>query len=293
MKPLPPRSLSADAVAKRILVRARSRQRGIPPPIKPFRSGLPSLDALARQCWGLNLLAGSDRAGCTALGTQIALSLAQAGQRILWLDLARSVDAPIFYLLTKLSGVGARRIFPCPTLQEAEWTALEAAAEVVARLPIQLAEVHGATPDELRRAIGWARSEGPLGLVVLDHVGQPDRRYLQQVHELADDLQTPVLAVVTVPATADWSDEQALLRGNLPQKPGRLRLRLTKTPVGERGGAGEGGANVRLEVFRAGSGLVGSIPLYVDPALRAVEEGGVPISPAPWYSSGPLGRTPS
>lgn len=268
-----PRSplLSGRAVASRLLDRARRRHRGELPPIKRVHSGLPSLDRLARQWWGLNLLAGAEGSGRTTLAARIALFTARAGGRVLWVEQDGSVDTPVFRLLTGLARVPARSVFVEPALEEAAWSALERTAEELAALPLQLTQAHGATAEELRRVIGRARSEGPLALVVVDGLGAPGRSYLQELDALAEEHLLPLLAVLDVPEEADWRDEGALLRGDLPQRPGALRLVLTRERP-EAPAARPVSTRRQLSVFRAGRGLRGTISLDLDSACRWLEE---------------------
>ncbi len=266
-----PPFLPASVVASRLLARSSRQHRGVKTRLKAVRSGLPSLDSSVFSWWGLTLLAGDKLSGRTTLAARIAFETARGGGRVLWLEQSGRVDTPVFRLLTGLSRVAARRVFVELALDGEAWGALEQASAELERLPLFFAEAHGATIDDLHRAVAAGRSEGPIELVVIDGLPSPGRTYLQGLETLARELETPVLMTVAVEAGQAWRDENALLRGDLPQRPGSLRLRLTKEPM-EDPSLPLGPARVLLDLYRAGEGLRRTIALELDTRCRWIEE---------------------
>ncbi len=262
----------AGEVAHRLLERARRQHRDEPLPFKVVRSGLPSLDALATSWWGLTVLAGDTRSGRTTLAARIALETARAGGRVLWLGLGQGIETPVFRLLTGLAQVRARTVFVDRRLVSEQWGALEAAATEVGALPLSFAEAHGATVEELRAGVAGALKDGLLELVVLDDLGVPERAFLVALERVADDLDVPFLAVVTLDKRAAWRDERKLARGPIPQRPGSLRLRLTRQEQDDRGEPAPAAAPLWLDVYRAGEGFRRCVELRYDPDIRWLEE---------------------
>jgi len=270
LRPITP--VPAGEVGKRMVERARQHHRGGPPPFKVVQSGLPTLDASAVSWWGLTILAGDASSGRTTLAARIALQTAREGGRVLWLGMGQGAETPVFRLLTGLSKVRARAVFVEGTLGVEQFSALEAAASEVGSLPLQVAEAHGATVEELRAGVQAALQAGPLELVVLDDLGRPERLFLAALERLADDFDVPVLAVVTHDKRQAWRDERRLLRGPFPQRPGSLRLRLTRQEPDSILEPIPKVAPLWLDVYRAGEGFRRSIPLQFDPECRWLEE---------------------
>jgi len=266
----------AGEVALRLLERARRQQREEPPPFKVVVSGLPSLDETAVSWWGLTVLAGDASSGRTTLAARIALETAREGGRVLWFGMGQGAETPVFRLLTGLARVRARSVFVERTLVGEQWSALEAAAKEVAGLPLLVAEAHGATIEELRVGLRTALKDGPLELAVLDDLGRPERPFLVALEQLADDHDVPLLAVVTHDKRKAWRDERRLLRGPFPQRPGSLRLRLTRQEPDSILEPAPRAAPVWLDVYRAGEGFRRSIPLRFDPDCRWLDEAAAP-----------------
>lgn len=264
--------MPAGEVAQRLIDRARRHQREEPPPFKVVVSGLPSLDETAVSWWGLTILAGDASSGRTTLAARIALETAREGGRVLWLGMGQGAETPVFRLLTGLARVRARAVFVERTLGAEQWSALEAAAAEVAGLPLLVAEAHGATIEELRAGLRAALKDGPLELAVLDDLGRPERPFLAALEQLADELDVPLLAVVTHDKRQAWRDERRLLRGPFPQRPGSLRLRLTRQEPDSILERAPLAAPVWLDVYRAGEGFRRSIPLRFDPDCRWLDE---------------------
>lgn len=262
------RILHAGEVASNLLERARLQHGERPEPPTPVLSGLVSLDSMARSWWGLTLLAGEGASGRTTFAARIALETARAGGRVLWLGLGQSADTPIFRMLTGLSRVRARSVFVERSLSDPQWAALHAAAEELDTVPINVAEAHGASVHELRAAIEGVLQRGPVRLVVLDDLGSPERGALVALEHLADDVNVPILAVVDLDRQTSWANEQSLLGGPLPQRPGSLRLLIARSEP-----HGPGGPETTwLDVYRAGEGYRRAIRLRFDAERRWLED---------------------
>lgn len=264
--------IRAGEVARRIIERARRQHSDGLGPFKVVRSGLPSLDAIATSWWGLTVLAGDASSGRTTLAARIALETARAGGQVLWLGIGPGTETPVFRLLTGLSRVRARGVFVDRALTADQWASLEAAASEIGALPILLAEAHGATMEELRTGLQAVLRDGPLELVVLDDMGAPERSFLAGLERLADEFDVPLLAVVSLDRRVAWRDERKVLRGLLPQRPGSLRLRLTRQEPDSILEPEPTAAPLWLDAYRAGEGFRLSIPLRFDPLCRWVEE---------------------
>lgn len=262
------RILRAGEVAGKLLARARLQQGEQLDPPTPVLSGLPSLDSMVRSWWGLTLLAGESASGKTTLAARIALETARAGGRVVWLGLGQSAETPVFRMLTGLAKVKARSVFVERTLADLEWKALDDAAAALETVPISVAEAHGASVHELRAAIEGVLRRGPVRLVVLDDLGSPERGVLVALEQLADDLDVPILAPVDLDRHISWANEQALLGGPLPQRPGSLRLLISRAEPNGPGGP----ETTWLDVYRAGEGFRRSIMLRFDAECRWLED---------------------
>lgn len=262
------RVLRTGEVAAKLLARARRQHEdGLEPPT-PILSGLPSLDSMVRSWWGLTLLTGESASGKTTLAARIALETARAGGRVLWLGLGQSADTPVFRMLTGLAKVKARAVFVERALGDRQWKALDDVAASLETVPISVAEAHGASVRELRAAIEGVLQRGPVRLVVLDDLGAPGRGTLVALEQLADDLDLPILALVDLDRQQSWTDEQALLGGAMPQRPGSLRLLIARAEAGEPGGP----ETAWLDVYRAGEGYRRAIKLRFDAECRWLED---------------------
>lgn len=261
----------ASQVAARLLERARVQHRDGAGVLGRVCSGLPTLDRLAHTWWGLSLLAGDARAGKTTLAARIALETARAGGRVLWFSVDGQAETAVFRLLTGLARVPARSIYVERTLTAGQWRDLVAAADEVGRLPISLADAHGATLPELRAAVVTATEAGRLDLIVIDGLSDADRRLLASLEALSEEVDSAVLAVTTFCGTLDWQGERDLLRGGLSLRPGSLRLHLSKQEPEEDRAPSEQ-VPLWVDVYRAGEGFHMSIELKMLTRCRWIEE---------------------
>jgi len=262
------RVFRAGEVASNLLARARRQHSEALEPPTPVLSGLQSLDSMARSWWGLTLLVGEGASGKTTLAARIALETARAGGRVVWLGLGQSADTPIFRMLTGLAKVKARAVFVERALTDPQWRALDGVAAELDTIPISLAEAHGATVHELRAAIEGIVKLGSVRLVVVDDLGSPERGVLVGLEQLADDLNVPILAVVDLDRQIAWTNEQALLGGPLPQRPGSLRLLIARAEPHDPGGPEASW----LDVYRAGEGYRRAIRMRFDTECRWLED---------------------
>lgn len=268
------RSEPIAAVASRILERAERLHREGFRPRKRVQTGLSMLDEVARSWWGVTLLGGDRGVGTTTLAARTALETARAGGRVLWFGLAHHAESPVFRMLTGLSGIAARRVFVDRALSESEFAILMQVGSEIGRLPIELIEAHGAAVEHLRASCGAALRSGPIDLVVLDPVADPDDRLLAALEHLADDLDVPLLAVA--------GSAGAALTGSgsgsrpPPLRPGSLRLHLSRThpagPVDEIAHPGPGTTRLWVGIGRVGEEARRVIELRFLTACRWLEE---------------------
>ena len=260
------RVAAAQDVVRRLIERAeRAHRHGLEPFHKVF-TGVAPLDDQIESWWGCITLTGEAGTGKTALALRFAAKTAEAGGTVLWFCAAGLSEGAALRLLTSRARVLQRRVFVVRDLVADDWQALKQAGDEVGRWPLLFADVHGASPDDLRLLCGAvvkeAREGGPrVELIVLDSMSTPGRTTLRALEMLADDLGTPVFVLFS----GEVDPEQCLARS--PLRPGTLALKLRWAPAKD---------SVALEVRRVGEGLEFTALLRPVPEFRTLEYEGSP-----------------
>ena len=263
---------SAGDIAARLLARAEAQHsRGVR--FSRVYTGLKSVDELIPSWWGLTVLTGGTDQDQLVLAARIALFTAGARARVLWLCLDGNVDAPVFRLLTGLASVPARVVFSAPNLSPPQWASLANVRDELAALPIQVADAHGLSLGEVRAiCLEATREEGGLDIVIVDGMEGVDDRLAGTLESLSEELDVPVVAVVTLtddssdaPVGGAWPGQWPLLKGSLI-----LRVRRDASPAGV--SALEDPIPLWLDVGLAGEGCRESVELRLDSRCRWIED---------------------
>jgi hypothetical protein len=259
---------SAGEVGRRLLDRAESQHLNGVKPFSKARTSFRSIDDLAPSWWGLTLLTGGSDRDQMTLAARIAFETASARGRVLWLSLSGEEESPIFRLLTGMASVPARSLFVDRQLTALQWALLAAALDDLEELPIQVADVHGLSLGEVRAACLEAMGAETLDLVVVDGIDEREGRLLGTLEGLSDELDVPILAVVS-DGTDAGSD--AVTR-SVPLRRGSLLLHLQREPSAAGVAVTGDSIRLRLDVARVGEGPKGSSVLSFDPRYRWLEE---------------------
>ena len=260
--------LPAADVARRLIDRAEAQHREGVKPFSKARTGLRSVDELAPSWWGLTVLVSKNEWDQLTLAARIALETARAGGRVLWFSLSGEEEAPVFRLLTGMSGVPARSVFVDRNLTTPQWAQLAVAVENMEALQIRVADAHRLSLSDVSAECRKANRTGPLDLVVFDGVHHSERTRLIALEELAEDLDFPVL--VLVGSSGEKEDIGTL--DHLPLRKGSLVLRARRTPLAKRKRGDNGPIRVQLAVIRVREGRKANVRLDLEGRRRWMSE---------------------
>ena len=259
---------SAGEVGSRLLDRAEAQHLNGVKPFSKARTSFRSIDDLAPSWWGLTVLTGGSDRDQMTLAARIAFETACARGRVLWLSLSGEEESPILRLLTGMASVPARSLFVDRQLTALQWALLAAALDDLDELPIQVADVHGLSLGEVRAACLEAMGAETLDLVVVDGIHELEGRLLGTLEGLADELDVPVLAVVSEGKDAGFDDATQ----SLPLRRGSLLLHVRREPSATGVAVTGDPIRLRLDIARVGEGPRGSGVLSFDPRYRWIEE---------------------
>ncbi len=271
----------AAELATWLLVRAeRQHSQGVRLNVR-VRAGLRALDSLRGIWWGLTVLHGGEHhtgSDHVTLAARIALETARSGEPVLWFSLTGNEEAPVFRLLTGIARVPVRDVFVDRRLGPREWEALGAARAELASLPLLVGDAHGLTLEELRASCLEARRGSDLALLIVDGIDGFDRVLLPWLERVGQEMDAPVLAVVTTP---DGAPEEPV--GFTEVRPTALIrtspvLHVRRVPSAQ-GTHPAGLIPLFVDVLRVGEPDLETVGLRLDPTSRWIEDAYLPELP--------------
>lgn len=246
-------------------------------------SGFRSVDELTGgwQRGELIVLAARPSIGKTALALNFARAAAASGQRVALFSLEMKRRQLEYRLLSAISGVMATRLLT-GYLSDEDYKALSPALQVFQDLPIFINDRARQGAADIRTACRRMRSDGGLGLVVIDYVqlmqATTERRGATRTEEvtdisrrlkvLADELDLPVILLSQLKRTGGARPTLEDLResGSLEQDADIVGLIHRKNHK-------EGGlTNLMIEKQR--NGPTGTVDLMFDRDIQRFEDGG-------------------
>lgn len=189
--------------------------------ITGIRSGLPNLDAytLGFQRGAESIIAARTRVGKTAFANAIALSAAQRGERVLYVELDMPENMLGARLLASLAGLPVVSVRSGVGMDDERLSQLVDATAAMSKLPITL---DCSTRDIAKLSAvvrRQARSGGGLDLILVDHIGhvrggRGEQRYLEiadvssRLIELAGETNAAVISLVQLQRVAEKEEPQ-------------------------------------------------------------------------------------
>jgi hypothetical protein len=261
---------SAGVIAARLLARAEEQHaRGVK--FARVYRGLESVDELIPSWWGLTVLTGGTNQDQLVFAARMALFTAGARARVLWLSLDGDVDAPVFRLLTGLATVPARSVFADPQLSAQQWASLGNVRDELEAIPIQVADAHGLSLSEIRATCVEMKNEGGLDLVIVDGIERADDRLMGTLESLSEELDVPVVALVTLSDEAQGPSADGSWPRPWPLRKGSLVLRVRRHPGPANASVPEDSIRLWLDVALLGEGYRESVELRLDPGCRWID----------------------